>query len=99
MPLISSLVSGPECDVDLLELVEAGQNTSSSYSSQDVGASSLHQGHEALVLDHLTETVDGTIVLDSSSGGHHHAPSDGVDGVGHQPGSDGHRPSGEKQIR
>ena len=96
MPLISSLFSSPEGDVDVLELVEASEDTSSGNSSQDVGSGSLHQRHEALVLDHLAEAVDGSLVLDSAARGHHHPPPDGVDGVGHQPGSDGDSPAQEE---
>merc|ERR1711955_53475 len=68
-----SLLSSSEGNVHLLELVESGQ-----------GTSSLHQGHESLVPENLREAVQGSLVLDSTSGCHHHAPPDGVDGVGHQ---------------
>merc|ERR1711955_46898 len=78
------LLSSSEGNVHLLELVESSQDTSSGNSSQDVGSSSLHQGHESLVPENLREAVQGSLVLDSTSGGHHHAPPDGVDGVGHQ---------------
>merc|ERR1712071_568648 len=35
-------------------------------------------------------------VLDSATGGHHHPPPDGVNGVGHESRSDGHSPSEEE---
>ena len=78
MPLISSLFSSPEGDVDVLELVEASEDTSSGNSSQDVGSGSLHHGHEALVLQDLDSAVNGALVLDTAARGHHHAPPDGV---------------------
>merc|ERR1719411_1805244 len=79
-----SLLSSSEGNVHLLELVKSSQDTSSGDSSQDVGSSSLHQGHESLVPENLGEAIQRSLVLDSTSGGHHHTPSDGVDGVGHQ---------------
>merc|ERR1719422_1809439 len=60
-------------DVNLLELVETSQHTSTSNTSQDVGSSTLHQGHEALRLDNLHTAIDGALVLDSLARGHHHA--------------------------
>ena len=65
-------------DVHGLELVESCQDTGTSHSSQDVGSGSLHHGHEALVLQDLDSAVDGALVLDAASGGHHHASPDGV---------------------
>eukprot|EP00916_Digyalum_oweni_P026552 GHVL01043610.1.p2 GENE.GHVL01043610.1~~GHVL01043610.1.p2 ORF type:complete len:219 (-),score=20.59 GHVL01043610.1:782-1438(-) len=76
----SSLLQTP-LDVNGLEAVEPRKHTSASHASQDVGTSSLHHGHEALILNDLCCAVDGTLVLDGLAGGHHHAPSDGVDGV------------------
>ena len=80
-------------DVEILELVEPSQHTCASNSSQDVGSCTFHQGHKALVLRDLDETIHGSLVLDSTSRGHHHAPSDGVNGVGHETGSYGDSPS------
>ena len=72
------LVSQSPADVHGLELVESGQDTGASHSSQDVGSGSLHHGHEALVLQDLDSAVDGSLVLDTTSGGHHHTSPDGV---------------------
>jgi len=76
-------------DVELLESVESGQDTGAGDASEDVGAGALHHGHEALVLHDLHGAVDGALVFDGRAGGHHHTPTNGVDGVGHQTGSDG----------
>merc|ERR1712113_216178 len=83
-------------DVHGLELVESSQDTGASHSSQDVGSGSLHHGHEALVLQDLDSAVDGSLVLDTTSGGHHHTSPDGVNGVGHQAGGDGDGPAQEE---
>ena len=47
------LLASSEGDVDLLELVKTSQDTGPSHSSENVGSGSLHQRHEALVLQHL----------------------------------------------
>ena len=65
-------------DVESLELVGTGEHTGSGNSSEDVGASSLHQGHEPFVLQDLREAVQGALVLDGGAGGHHHPPSYGI---------------------
>jgi len=80
-------------DVHGLELVEASKHTGTSNSSQDVGSGSLHHGHEALVLQDLDSAVNGALVLDTAARGHHHAPPDGVNGVGHEASSDGDSPA------
>ena len=65
-------------DVHSLELVEASEHTGTGHTSQHVSASPLHHGHEALVLEDLHAAVNGALVLDTATGGHHHSPSDGV---------------------
>merc|ERR1719384_167328 len=75
------LVSSSEGDVHLLELVETGEDTSPGNTPENVGASSLHQGHKALILQDLCEAVERSLVLDTSTRGHHHAPPDGVIGA------------------
>merc|ERR1719209_2419745 len=89
-------LGSPPGDVHGLELVEAGEHTSAGDSTEDVGSSTLHQGHEALVLHDLDEAVHGALVLDTTAGGHHHPPPHGVNGVGHESSSDGDSPSKEE---
>merc|ERR1719378_918725 len=72
-------------------------DTSASDTSKDVGSSSLHQGHESLVLEDLSEAIQRSIVLDSTTRGHHHPPSDSVNGVGHESRSDSHSPSKDER--
>merc|ERR1719385_477936 len=88
-----NLLAGSPGDVDGLELIETGQHTGSGHTSQHVGAGALHHGHEALVLEDLHAAVDGGLVLDGSAGSHHHTPSDGIDGVGHETGDDADGPA------
>merc|ERR1712021_190611 len=86
-------VGGSPFDVHGLELVETGEDTSASNTTEDVSSGALHQAHEAFVLQDLCGAVDGTLVLDSTTGGHHHPPPDGVNGVGHQASSNSDCPA------
>jgi len=90
------LSTSSELDVGSGDDVEAGQHTSAGNTSEHVGAGTLHERHETLVLDDLSGAIDGTVVLDTATAGHHHAPSHGVDWVGGQAGHDGHRPTEEE---
>merc|ERR1712024_232479 len=87
------LQAGSPRDVHGLELVETSEDTSASNTTEDVGTSTLHHAHEALVLHDLHGAVDGTLVLDSTTRGHHHPPPDCVNGVGHQASSNSHCPA------
>merc|ERR1719209_857274 len=89
-------LGGPPGDVHGLELVKAGEHTGAGDSTEDVGSSTLHQGHETLVLHDLDEAVHGALVLDTTAGGHHHPPPHRVNGVGHESSSDGDSPSKEE---
>merc|ERR1719430_1181268 len=73
------------CDVHLLELVETSE-----------GTSSLHHGHEAFVSQDLSAAVNGALVLDAATGGHHHTSPDSINGVGHQTSSNSHSPAEEE---
>jgi hypothetical protein len=90
------LCASSELDVGGGDDVEASQHTSAGNTSENVGAGTLHQGHKALVLDDLGSAIDRTVVLDGTTAGHHHAPSDGVDWVGGEAGHDGHGPTEEE---
>merc|ERR1719430_2442407 len=84
------------CDVHLLELVETSEHTSTGNTSQDVGTSSLHHGHEAFVSQDLSAAVNRALVLDAATGGHHHTSPDSINGVGHQTSSNSHSPAEEE---
>ena len=85
-----------EGNVKLFEFIKTSQHSSAGHTPEDVGASALHQAHEALVLDDLLGAVDGALVGDAAAGGHHHSSPDGVDGVGAEAGDDGHGPADEE---
>merc|ERR1712083_749416 len=87
------LQAGSPRDVHGLELVETSEDTSASNTTEDVGTSTLHHAHEALVLHDLHAAVDGALVLGAATRGHHHPPPDCVNGVGHQASGNGHSPA------
>ena len=87
--VILGYLANPPLDIESLELVESSQHTSTSNTPEDVSSSTFHQRHESLRLDDLDSTVHGSLVLDGLTRGHHHTPTDGVNGVGDQPRSDG----------
>merc|ERR1712110_398398 len=84
------LSSDSHGDVLLLDDVEAGQHSGPSDTSQNVGAGALEKRQHSLVLNHLHGTVNRAVVFDSLSTGHHHPPSDSVNGVGSQTSRHGH---------
>ncbi|TRY75870.1 hypothetical protein TCAL_09361 [Tigriopus californicus] len=79
--------------ISSLEGVESGQDTGASHATEDIGSGSLHHGHEAFVLEDLHTAVQGVLVLHGGTGGHHHATTDGVNGIGHETGGHGHTPA------
>merc|ERR1719385_45962 len=80
-----------------LEFVESSEHTGSCDTSEDVSTSTLHHGHEAFILHDLHGTVNGALVLSTTTRGHHHTSSDGVNGVGHEASSDSHKPTKEER--
>jgi len=94
--LILGKLRGSHFDVSSLDDIETREDTSSSNTSEDVSTSTLHQRHEAFVSDDLHAAVEGGLVVDASSGGHHHSTSDGIDGVGSEARDDGDGPSEEE---
>merc|ERR1719508_704130 len=85
------------CNVHGLELVKSSEHTSTGNTSKNVCTSTLHHGHETFILHDLHSAIHGALVLDTTAaGGHHHAPPDGVNGVGHESSSDCYSPSEEE---
>jgi len=67
--------------VQLDERVEAREHTSAGDTAKNVGTSTVHERHEALLLDDLREAVEGAAVLLGLARGHHHATTHRVDWV------------------
>jgi len=95
--LISHLGTSSESDVSSGNNIKTGQDTSASNTSENVGTSTLHHGHETFVFQNLGGAIDGTVVLDSTAGGHHHSSSNGVNWVGSKTRNNGNRPTEEER--
>jgi hypothetical protein len=76
---------------DYLQLVVAGQHTSTGNSAENVGACALEQGLGTLLSYDLVECIEGVLVLDGLSRGHHHTTTHGVDWVGGKAGAAKHK--------
>merc|ERR1719351_630892 len=66
------------------------------YATENIGTSTLHHAHEALVLHDLHSAVNRALVRHATTRGHHHPPPDCINGVRHQAGSDSDSPSEEE---
>ena len=86
----------PAEDQDL-KLVVEGEHTGTRNTSEDVGSGSLEEAPNALGGEDLPGAVDGSAVLFTFTGGHHHSSSDGVDGVRGKASTDGDTPA-EKEV-
>eukprot|EP00955_Chlamydomonas_euryale_P058825 357218-Chlamydomonas_euryale.AAC.10 len=64
-----------------LQGIVARQHTSTGNCTQHVGACTLEHRLDALILQDLGRTVHRRAVLDRRARRHHHATTDGVDGV------------------
>jgi len=66
---------------DDLELIVTRQDTGTSDGTENVGTSTLEEGLVTLLVDDLLEGIERGLVLDGLTRGHHHATTDGIDGV------------------
>jgi hypothetical protein len=78
---------------DELGLVVDGQDTGTGNTTENVGTSTLEERPDTLGGNDLASSVHGTLVLDGLTGGHHHAATDGVKGVGGDTGTSGDGPT------
>jgi len=76
-----------------LELIVTRKDTSTSNGTENVSTSTLEERLVTLVLDDFTEAVEGGVVLDGSTGGHHHTTTDSVNGVGSKTSTSGNSPA------
>ena len=78
---------------DKLDLVVDGQDTSTGDTTEDVGTGTLEQGLGTLLGDDLAGSIQGGLVLDGLTRGHHHATTDSVQRVGSNTSSSGNSPA------
>ena len=74
-------------------MIVDGEHTGTGDTTEDVGSGTLEQGLDTLLGDDLATSVEGRLVLDGLTRGHHHATTDGVQGVGGDTGTGGDGPS------
>lgn len=79
-----------------LELVVDGQDTSTGDTTENVGTSTVEQGLDTVLGNDLLGSVEGVLVLDGLTRGHHHATTDGVKRVGSNTGTGGDTPTEEE---
>ena len=78
---------------DELHLVVDGEHTGTGNTTENVGASTLEERLDTLSGDDLAGSIEGTLVLDGLTGGHHHTTTDGVERVGGDTSTSGDSPS------
>lgn len=76
-----------------MDVIVTGDGTSTGNTSEDISTSTLEEGEGTFLGDNLLGTIDGTVVLDGLTGGHHHSSSDGIDGIRSQTSEDGNGPA------
>ena len=74
-------------------MIVDGQHTGTGDTTEDVGSGTLEQRLDTLLGDNLATSVEGRLVLDGLTRGHHHATTDGVQGVGGDTSTGGDGPS------
>jgi len=80
-------------DVDLLELIETREHTSSSNTTENVSTSTVEERGDAFLGDDLSGTIQRALVLDSLTRGHHHTTTNGIQRIRGKTGNDGDSPS------
>jgi hypothetical protein len=82
---------------ELLHLVVEGQDTGTGNTSKDVGTGSLEERLGTLLGNDLGSSVEHGLVVDGSTGGHHHSSSDSVERVRSETGTGGDTPTEEER--
>jgi hypothetical protein len=82
---------------ELLHLVVEGQDTGTGNTSEDVGSGTLEERLDTLLGNNLGSSVEHGLVVDGSTGSHHHSSSDGVERVRSKTGTGGDTPTEEER--
>jgi len=92
MDLTRSTLEGL-AEEDQLKLIVDRQDTGTGNTTEDVGTSTVEQRLDTVGGNDLAGSVEGGLVLDGLTRGHHHATADGVKRVGSDTGSGGDAPT------
>lgn len=82
---------------DDLELVVDGEHTSTGNTTENVGTGTLEERADTLLGDDLAGSIEGALVLDGLTRGHHHPAADGVKGVRGNTGTGGDAPTEDER--
>jgi hypothetical protein len=86
---------------DQLHLIVDGQDTGTGNTTENVGTCTLEERPDTLLGDDLATGIEGTLVLDGLTGGHHHATTDSIQRVRSDTSTSGDGPSeseGSKEV-
>ena len=84
-----------------LHLIVDGQDTGTGDTTENVGTCTLEERSETLLGNDLATGIEGRLVLNGLTRGHHHTTTDGVQGVRSNTGTGGDTPSekeGSKEV-
>ena len=81
---------------DLLQFVVEGQHTGTSNTTENIGTGTLEERLGTLFGDDLRAGVEHGLVVNASTGSHHHTTTDGVQWVRSQTSTNGDTPSETK---
>jgi hypothetical protein len=84
---------------DQLHLIVDGQDTGTGNTTKDVGTSTLEERLDTLLGDDLATSIEGALVLDGLTRGHHHATTDSVQRVRSDTSTSGDRPSESERSK
>lgn len=80
-------------------MIVDGQNTGTGNTTKDVGTSTLEERLDTLLGDDLATSIEGALVLDGLTRGHHHATTDSVQRVRSDTSTSGDRPSESERSK
>ena len=62
---LTELLAVSHLDVESLDFISTGEDTSTSDTTEDVGTSTLHHRHETFSLEDLHTAINGGLVVDT----------------------------------
>ena len=78
---------------DELELIVDGEHTSTGNTTENVGTSTVEERLDTVLGNDLAGGIEGVLVLDGLTGGHHHTTTDGIKRVSGDTGTGGDGPT------
>ena len=82
-----------------LEVIITREDTSTGNSTEDVSTSTLEERLSTFLGNDLTESVEGRVILDSGTRGHHHTTTNGINRVRGKTGTGSDSPTKSEVAR